>query len=225
KPISLVSHSDVRYRGILAGIDPAASTIQLSNGPSLFLLSAATDFAQSTLWAPSLAEVKDLAVDEPAVPPHRSVHDDPAVLVRVFFVSLTEPAHLPRPLHPRKHMRPRTPPQPNKHTPSPHNSRIKPRLRPSSLSLSPNPSHSPSRNSRNPRHSLHAPSSRRPAAATPTLSTLPLRPSRPSSAPLATCACPTRVEGDAAPVHPGTPRPQPSRTSSQSRQPTLISRV
>ena len=38
KPISLISHSDVRYRGILAGIDPAASTIQLSNGrrvPSL----------------------------------------------------------------------------------------------------------------------------------------------------------------------------------------------
>lgn len=32
KPISLISHSDVRYRGILAGIDPANSTIQLSNG-------------------------------------------------------------------------------------------------------------------------------------------------------------------------------------------------
>lgn len=35
KPISLISHSDVRYRGILAGIDPAASTIQLSNGALL----------------------------------------------------------------------------------------------------------------------------------------------------------------------------------------------
>ena len=34
KPISLISQSDVRYRGILAGIDPAASTIQLSNGAS-----------------------------------------------------------------------------------------------------------------------------------------------------------------------------------------------
>ena len=32
KPISLISQSDVRYRGILAGIDPVASTIQLSNG-------------------------------------------------------------------------------------------------------------------------------------------------------------------------------------------------
>ncbi|KAF9021394.1 hypothetical protein BDZ89DRAFT_243785 [Hymenopellis radicata] len=29
KPISLSSHSDVRYRGILAGIDPAASTVQV----------------------------------------------------------------------------------------------------------------------------------------------------------------------------------------------------
>lgn len=37
KPISLISHSDVRYRGILAGIDPAASTIQLSNGMELYL--------------------------------------------------------------------------------------------------------------------------------------------------------------------------------------------
>jgi len=35
KPISLISHSDVRYRGILAGIDPANSTIQLSNGMSI----------------------------------------------------------------------------------------------------------------------------------------------------------------------------------------------
>lgn len=34
KPISLISQSDVRYRGTLAGIDPAASTIQLSNGAS-----------------------------------------------------------------------------------------------------------------------------------------------------------------------------------------------
>lgn len=32
KPISLISHSDIRYRGTLAGIDPHASTIQLENG-------------------------------------------------------------------------------------------------------------------------------------------------------------------------------------------------
>ena len=30
KPIYLVSHSDVKYKGILAGIDKANSTIQLS---------------------------------------------------------------------------------------------------------------------------------------------------------------------------------------------------
>ncbi|KAH9996124.1 hypothetical protein BJV74DRAFT_911023 [Russula compacta] len=65
KPISLISHSDVRYRGILAGIDPAASTIQLSNEPYQYIIFRAS-------------EVKDLSVDEPA--PLRSVHDDPAVL-------------------------------------------------------------------------------------------------------------------------------------------------
>jgi hypothetical protein len=44
KPISLISHSDVRYRGILAGIDPAASTIQLSNGTnSIYSLKGFTD--------------------------------------------------------------------------------------------------------------------------------------------------------------------------------------
>ncbi len=32
KPISLVSLSDIRYRGILHGIDPANSTISLANG-------------------------------------------------------------------------------------------------------------------------------------------------------------------------------------------------
>lgn len=36
KAISLLSHSDVRYRGILAGLDPSSATIQLRNG--LFLI-------------------------------------------------------------------------------------------------------------------------------------------------------------------------------------------
>ena len=35
KAISLLSHSDVRYRGILAGLDPLNSTIQLRNGERL----------------------------------------------------------------------------------------------------------------------------------------------------------------------------------------------
>ncbi|KAG8218017.1 hypothetical protein J3R82DRAFT_6212 [Butyriboletus roseoflavus] len=85
KPISLISHSDVRYRGILAGIDPAASTIQLSNVYSMGTESRKppTEFIppvqepyQYIIFRAS--EVKDLAVDEP--PPRRSVHDDPAVL-------------------------------------------------------------------------------------------------------------------------------------------------
>ncbi|KAF8662694.1 hypothetical protein AX16_001136 [Volvariella volvacea WC 439] len=85
KPISLISHSDVRYRGILAGIDPQASTIQLSNVYSMGTESRrpASEFIppvqepyQYIIFRAS--EVKDLAVDEPT--PRRSVHDDPAVL-------------------------------------------------------------------------------------------------------------------------------------------------
>ncbi|KAL6298598.1 Scd6-like Sm domain-containing protein [Sparassis latifolia] len=86
KPISLISHSDVRYRGILAGIDPAASTIQLSNvysmgtesrrPPDQFIPPVQEPYAYIIFRA---SEVKDLAVDDPA-PQRRSVHDDPAVL-------------------------------------------------------------------------------------------------------------------------------------------------
>ena len=54
KPISLVSHSDVRYRGILAGIDPHASTIQLSNGDlpssSLLLMNLTSFFPPSSVF-------------------------------------------------------------------------------------------------------------------------------------------------------------------------------
>ncbi|KAK7450645.1 hypothetical protein VKT23_012956 [Stygiomarasmius scandens] len=85
KPISLISHSDVRYRGILAGIDPAASTIQLSRvysmgtesrrPPAEFIPPVQEPYEYIIFRA---SEVKDLAVDEPA--PSRSVHDDPAVL-------------------------------------------------------------------------------------------------------------------------------------------------
>ncbi|KAL4244816.1 hypothetical protein ABKN59_001470 [Abortiporus biennis] len=85
KPISLVSHSDVRYRGILAGIDPVQSTIQLSNvysmgtesrrPPDQFIPPVAEPYSYIIFRA---SEVKDLAVDEPT--PRRNVHDDPAVL-------------------------------------------------------------------------------------------------------------------------------------------------
>ena len=57
KPISLISHSDVRYRGILAGIDPVASTIQLSNGEcrtrSTSFSVQLTTYGKCTLWARS----------------------------------------------------------------------------------------------------------------------------------------------------------------------------
>ncbi|KAI0027644.1 Scd6-like Sm domain-containing protein [Vararia minispora EC-137] len=86
KPISLVSHSDVRYRGILAGIDPNASTIQLSNvysmgtesrrPPAQFIPPVPDPYEYIIFRA---SEVKDLSVDE-QVAPRSSVHDDPAVL-------------------------------------------------------------------------------------------------------------------------------------------------
>lgn len=85
KPISLISHSDVRYRGILAGIDPAASTIQLSNvysmgtemrrPPTEFIPPVQEPYQYIIFRA---SEVKDLSVDEPAA--LRSIHDDPAVI-------------------------------------------------------------------------------------------------------------------------------------------------
>ncbi|KAG7087783.1 hypothetical protein E1B28_013724 [Marasmius oreades] len=85
KPISLISHSDVRYRGILAGIDPAASTIQLSKvysmgtetrrPPNDFIPPVQDPYEYIIFRA---SEVKDLSVDEPAMV--RSVHDDPAVI-------------------------------------------------------------------------------------------------------------------------------------------------
>ncbi|KAF7313325.1 LSM14 domain-containing protein [Mycena chlorophos] len=86
KPISLISHSDVRYRGILAGIDPAASTIQLSN---VFSMGTESRRPMNEYIPPvqepyqyiifRASEVKDLSVDEPPST-HRNIHDDPAVL-------------------------------------------------------------------------------------------------------------------------------------------------
>lgn len=86
----LISHSDVRYRGILAGIDPVASTIQLSNvfsmgtesrRPPEEFIPPVQDPYQYIIFRAS--EVKDLAVDEIAAqapPRQRTVHDDPAVI-------------------------------------------------------------------------------------------------------------------------------------------------
>ncbi|KLO14663.1 hypothetical protein SCHPADRAFT_903076 [Schizopora paradoxa] len=87
KSIALLSHSDVRYRGILAGLDPLNSTIQLQNvysmgtetrrPPEEFIPPAEQPYEYIIFRA---SEVKDLALDnEPPIRP-RSVHDDPAVL-------------------------------------------------------------------------------------------------------------------------------------------------
>ena len=61
KPISLISHSDVRYRGILAGIDPVASTIQLSNGTCSnvhLLVAMLTGTLNSVLYGNGVAKVR-----------------------------------------------------------------------------------------------------------------------------------------------------------------------
>ncbi|VDC06012.1 unnamed protein product [Peniophora sp. CBMAI 1063] len=85
KPISLISHSDVRYRGILAGIDPNASTIQLSNvysmgtenrRPAAQFIPPVPDPYEYIIFRAS--EVKDLSVDEPQ--PRPTLHADPAIL-------------------------------------------------------------------------------------------------------------------------------------------------
>ncbi|KAJ7593284.1 Scd6-like Sm domain-containing protein [Mycena floridula] len=89
KPISLISHSDVRYRGILAGIDPQNSTIQLSNvfsmgtesrRPVTEFIPPVPDPYEYIIFRAS--EVKDLTVDTANDGPRvqRSVHDDPAVI-------------------------------------------------------------------------------------------------------------------------------------------------
>ncbi|KAF9651462.1 hypothetical protein BDM02DRAFT_3154276 [Thelephora ganbajun] len=87
KPISLISHSDVRYRGILAGIDPHASTIQLSNvysmgtetrrPPEQYIPPIQEPYQYIIFRA---SEVKDLSVDDAVQAPPRRTHEDPAIL-------------------------------------------------------------------------------------------------------------------------------------------------
>ncbi|KAF8967296.1 Scd6-like Sm domain-containing protein [Flammula alnicola] len=102
KPISLISHSDVRYRGILAGIDPQASTIQLSNvysmgtesrrPPNQFIAPVQDPYAYIIFRA---SEVKDLSVDEPAAAQPHNVHDDPAVLGAAPAPAPKQPSYAP----------------------------------------------------------------------------------------------------------------------------------
>ncbi|KAG7442469.1 uncharacterized protein BT62DRAFT_996620 [Guyanagaster necrorhizus] len=87
KPISLVSQSDVRYRGILAGIDPNASTIQLSKvysmgtesrRPAAEFIPPVQEPYEYIIFRAS--EVKDLTVDEQQQVARQNVQDDPAVI-------------------------------------------------------------------------------------------------------------------------------------------------
>ncbi|KAL7283696.1 LOW QUALITY PROTEIN: hypothetical protein ACG7TL_003132 [Trametes sanguinea] len=86
--------------GILAGIDPVASTIQLSN---VFSMGTETRRPPDQYIPPvqepytyiifRASEVKDLAVDE-SVPPRRNVTDDPAVLGLLKRLLPTKPLAL-----------------------------------------------------------------------------------------------------------------------------------
>ncbi|KAJ3500266.1 hypothetical protein NLJ89_g9875 [Agrocybe chaxingu] len=113
KPISLISHSDVRYRGILAGIDPQASTIQLSN---VYSMGTESRRPPQQYIAPNpdpynyiifrASEVKDLSVDDQVHQPQRSVHDDPAIIR-----ASADPPKPPQPPYPPTATAPASQPQ------------------------------------------------------------------------------------------------------------------
>ncbi|KAF8522201.1 Scd6-like Sm domain-containing protein [Hysterangium stoloniferum] len=89
KTISLLSQSDIRYRGILHSIDATQATIQLSN---VYSMGTETRRPESEFIPPQdtpyefilfrAQEVKDLKVDATPLPPPpmRNVHSDPAVI-------------------------------------------------------------------------------------------------------------------------------------------------
>ncbi|KAF8575787.1 hypothetical protein K439DRAFT_1655375 [Ramaria rubella] len=102
KTISLLSQSDIRYRGILHSIDATQATIQLSNvysmgtetrrPPAEFIPPQDTPYEFILFRA---QEVKDLNVDSQPlpVPAQRNVRDDPAIIgvsvgpsLRVYYL-------------------------------------------------------------------------------------------------------------------------------------------
>ncbi|KAJ7594443.1 Scd6-like Sm domain-containing protein [Mycena floridula] len=98
RQISLISQSDVRYRGTLAGISAENSTIQLSNvysmgtenrRPTLQFIPPVQEPYEFIIFRAS--EVKDLAVDDTPAPTTRSVHDDPAASTRPVTVPASNP--------------------------------------------------------------------------------------------------------------------------------------
>ncbi|KIJ34678.1 hypothetical protein M422DRAFT_51910 [Sphaerobolus stellatus SS14] len=89
KTISLISQSDIRYRGILHSIDASQATIQLSNvysmgtetrrPPAEYIPPQPTPYEFILFRA---KEVKDLSVDSEPLPsaPAANVHNDPAII-------------------------------------------------------------------------------------------------------------------------------------------------
>ncbi|KAI9610013.1 hypothetical protein H4Q26_007007 [Puccinia striiformis f. sp. tritici PST-130] len=90
--ISLISKSDIRYRGILHSIDPAASTVSLEQVRSMGTEGRKSNPAEEIAPTDQLyefivfraADVKDLSIEAPAEPkpepPKPSVPDDPAIM-------------------------------------------------------------------------------------------------------------------------------------------------
>ncbi|EFP84739.1 uncharacterized protein PGTG_10898 [Puccinia graminis f. sp. tritici CRL 75-36-700-3] len=90
--ISLISKSDIRYRGILHSIDPAASTVSLEQVRSMGTEGRKSNPSEEIAATDQLyefivfraADVKDLSIEAPAEakpePPKPSVPDDPAIM-------------------------------------------------------------------------------------------------------------------------------------------------
>jgi len=90
--ISLISKSDIRYRGILHSIDPAASTVSLEQVRSMGTEGRKGNPSDEIAPTDQLyefivfraADVKDLSIEAPAEPkpepPKPSVPDDPAIM-------------------------------------------------------------------------------------------------------------------------------------------------
>ncbi|PLW43640.1 hypothetical protein PCANC_10821 [Puccinia coronata f. sp. avenae] len=112
--ISLISKSDIRYRGILHSIDPAASTVSLEQVRSMGTEGRKSNASEEIAATDQLyefivfraADVKDLSIEAPAEPkpdpPKPSIPDDPAIM------STTAP---PRP-NPNPYMQPNMMPPP-----------------------------------------------------------------------------------------------------------------
>ncbi|KAG0150556.1 hypothetical protein CROQUDRAFT_104230 [Cronartium quercuum f. sp. fusiforme G11] len=115
--ISLISKSDIRYRGILHSIDPAASTVSLEQVRSMGTEGRKSNPAEEIAPTDTLyefivfraADVKDLSIEAAAEsklePPKPSVPDDPAIMS-----TTAPPRHTPA-TNPYMAQHPMQPPQ------------------------------------------------------------------------------------------------------------------